>query len=97
MRLLESGVAREYDRSYTSSMKTAVSIPNPVFRSAQALADRLGMSRSELYSRALEAYIEDHKRDRVTEALNELYAEESSRLDEVLAQMQWLSLPREDW
>ena len=38
-----------------------------------------------------------HNDDKVTEALNELYSEEPSRLDEVVAQMQWLSLPREDW
>lgn len=33
----------------------------------------------------------------VRQALNKLYSEESSRLDEDLAQMQWSSLPREDW
>ena len=38
-----------------------------------------------------------HKDGKVTEALNELYSEEPSGLDEVVAQMQWLSLPREDW
>ena len=37
------------------------------------------------------------KDDKVTEALNDLYSEEPSGLDEVLAQMQRLSLPREDW
>ena len=78
-------------------MKTAVSIPDPVFHSAQSLAARLGISRSELVSRALEAYLATHKDDKVTEALNELYSEETSQLDEVVAQMQWLSLPREDW
>ncbi len=78
-------------------MKTAVSIPDPVFHSAQTLADRLGVSRSELFRRALEAYLEVHKDDKVTEALNELYSEGPASLDEVVAQMQWLSLPREDW
>ena len=37
------------------------------------------------------------KDSKVTEALNDLYSEEPSGLDEVLAQMQRLSLPREDW
>ena len=78
-------------------MKTAISIPDPVFHSAQTLADRLGISRSELFCRALEAYLATHKNDMVTEALNELYSEEPSGLDQVAAQMQWLSLPREDW
>lgn len=78
-------------------MKTAVSIPDPVFHSAQSLADRLGISRSELFCRALEAYLEVHKDDKVTEALNELYSEEPSKLDAAVAQMQWLSVPKEDW
>ena len=37
-------------------MKTAVSIPDTVFKSAERLAERLGVSRSELYARAVEAY-----------------------------------------
>ena len=35
--------------------------------------------------------------DRVLEALNRVYAEEPSELDAVIAQMQWHSLPKEDW
>lgn len=79
------------------SMKTAVSIPDPVFHGAESLAKRLGISRSELFSRALEAYIEAHKHDRLREALDAIYAEESSSLDQALAQMQWTSLPKEEW
>jgi metal-responsive CopG/Arc/MetJ family transcriptional regulator len=78
-------------------MKTAVSIPDPIFHAAESLAQRLGMSRSELFSRALEAYLETHKHDSVREALNAIYSQESSSLDETLAQMQWASLPKEDW
>ena len=50
------------------------------------------MSRSELFSRALEAYIEAHKGDRLLEALDAVYSEEPSSLDPALAQMQWASL-----
>jgi len=32
-------------------MKTAVSVPNDVFRAAERAAKRLGISRSELYAR----------------------------------------------
>ena len=42
-------------------------------------------------------YTQPHKHDRVREALDDVYAEESSNLDEALAQMQWASLSREDW
>ncbi|MDP6453761.1 MAG: hypothetical protein QF898_10670 [SAR202 cluster bacterium] len=78
-------------------MKTAISIPNPLFEAAESLAKELGMSRSELYSTAVKAYIKSHRYDGVTERLNEIYAEESSELDDVLSEMQWRSLPKEDW
>jgi metal-responsive CopG/Arc/MetJ family transcriptional regulator len=39
-------------------MKTAVSIPDDVFQSAEQLARRLGMSRSELYVQALKSYLQ---------------------------------------
>ena len=32
-----------------------------------------------------------------TEALNEVYGDESSEMDPVIAQMQWRTLPKEDW
>ncbi|HSF33786.1 MAG TPA: ribbon-helix-helix protein, CopG family [Candidatus Tectomicrobia bacterium] len=78
-------------------MKTAVSIPDPVFHAAESLAKRLGMSRSELFSRALEAYLEAHKHDRVRETLDAIYSQDASHLDATLAHMQWASLPKEDW
>lgn len=78
-------------------MKTAVSIPDPIFHAAESLAKRLGMSRSELFSRALEAYLEAHKHDSVREALDAIYSQESSSVDETLVQMQWASLPKENW
>ena len=78
-------------------MKTAVSIPDSIFRAADSLAKRLGMSRSELFAQAVEAYLEAHKQDGLIEALDEVYTEESSTLDQGLAQMQWTSLPKDDW
>jgi len=69
-------------------MKTAVSIPTPVFNKAERLAKRLGTSRSALYSKALEAYVDSHDRKGITEALNAVYATQDSRLDPVLARIQ---------
>ena len=34
-------------------MKTAISLPDPLFKSADALARRLGVSRSELFANAM--------------------------------------------
>jgi len=78
-------------------MKTAVSIPDVLFDAADEVADRLGMSRSQLYAKALAEYVSKHRDDDVTAALNRVYAEQPSELDPVLAAMQFISLPSEDW
>jgi metal-responsive CopG/Arc/MetJ family transcriptional regulator len=69
-------------------MKTAVSIPNAVFETAEQYARHEGLSRSELYAKALAEYLEHHRAERVTEALDAVYGEEPSRLDEGLARLQ---------
>jgi len=38
-------------------MKTAVSVPDPLFQRAERTAKRLGISRSELYARALNDFL----------------------------------------
>ena len=51
-------------------MKTAVSVPDLIFESAERLARRLKISRSRLYSRALGEFIARHDPDAVTEAID---------------------------
>jgi hypothetical protein len=51
-------------------MKTAVSIPDPVFEKAEAAAKRLKMSRSELYAKAVDAWVDAHSPDAITESWN---------------------------
>ena len=77
-------------------MKTAISIPDPVFKSAEQLASRLRVSRSALYSQALTAFMEEHRDDLVTSRLNEVYGgnEGAFVLDTDLASMQWRSISR---
>ncbi|HUD10598.1 MAG TPA: hypothetical protein VMR28_02905 [Candidatus Saccharimonadales bacterium] len=74
-------------------MKTAISIPDTVYKSAEQLAQRLGESRSELYTKAIKSYVEKHQDVKVTEKLDEVYSTEASQLDPVLANLQtrsWL-------
>lgn len=78
-------------------MKTAVSLPDRLFDAAERVAKRLGISRSELYARAVRKFVEEHRGDRVTEILDRVYAEADSTLDPALARLQAASLPREDW
>ena len=78
-------------------MKTAISIPDPVFQEADQTARRLGLSRSELFARAMVTYLEEHRGEGVKEALDRIYGDDESRLDPVLAKIQAASLPRERW
>ena len=75
-------------------MKTAISIPDPVFRSAERLADKLGISRSELYCRAVKDLLERHEQATVTARLNEIYGAggAGSNLEPRLAAMQARSI-----
>jgi len=56
-------------------MKTAVSIPDDVFRVTESLARRTKKSRSQLYADALREYVARHAPDEVTERMNQLCAE----------------------
>jgi metal-responsive CopG/Arc/MetJ family transcriptional regulator len=78
-------------------MKTAISLPDPIFEEAESLARQLGVSRSELYTKALKAYLQTYNHDRILNKLNQIYAEESSAPDPILTKIQFMSLPSEDW
>ncbi len=80
-------------------MKTAVSIPDTVFYSAEKLAAQLGVSRSKLYAKALAAMVQSHSENVVTAQLNEIYGPEGeeSSLDPEVVHLQSLSLPQEKW
>lgn len=78
-------------------MKTAISLPDPLFEAVDRLATRLGVSRSKLFQHAMERFLREHDEQLVTEALNRVYGSESSGLDPALAKMQAASLRREEW
>lgn len=63
-------------------MKTAVSIPDELFKIAEKTAKRLGIPRSQLFARALEEFIEFHSKESVTERLNKIYRTVSDRPEE---------------
>ncbi|MEH1831700.1 MAG: ribbon-helix-helix domain-containing protein [Nostoc sp.] len=78
-------------------MKTAISLPDSIFEEAEALARQLGVSRSELYTKALKAYLRKYNRNQILNQLNRVYSEESSEVDPILTRLQFMSLPIEDW
>lgn len=78
-------------------MKIAISIPDHLFAKAEELAERLEVSRSQLYARAIADYAERHSSHRVREKLDEVYASQESELNPALALMQSIALPPEKW
>lgn len=78
-------------------MKTAISIPDPLFEEADRLAKRLHMSRSQLYSEAVREFVAVQVNREITDTLNRVYSTEDSGVDPVLATLQVSSLPPEEW
>ena len=78
-------------------MKTAVSLPDDLFKAAESLAARLGLSRSGLYAAAIEEFVHRHQAKRVSERLNAVYSAESSTLDPDVAASQSRTRKRADW
>ncbi len=88
-----------YNFSYTIAVKTAISIPDALFKAAEGLARRLGITRSKLYQEAVAAFVEKHEARAVTDALDELYGRKPdiATLDRCVEALQTLSLPEDDW
>lgn len=78
-------------------MKTAISVPDDVFESADELAQELGISRSELYSTAVAEYLAKHRAEDITAKLNEVYAREPSGLPSEIRRAQARSIGKSDW
>lgn len=78
-------------------MKTAISIPDELFGSAEQFAQRQSISRSELYATALRHYLQMHGSDAITEQLNAIYDTEPGTLDSALLHGQLHSLPQDEW
>jgi predicted transcriptional regulator len=82
---------------YTFGMKTAVSLPDEVFRDAERLARRLKKTRSELYKEAVAEYVARHDPEAITVALDRLTAEVDSRPDEFTSAAARRMLERSEW
>ena len=78
-------------------MKVAVSIPDPVFVEAERLAVRLKTSRSDLYARALNAFVGANSPEHVTEALNAVVDEVGTEPDAFTKAAANRALKRVEW
>jgi hypothetical protein len=79
-------------------MKTAISIPDNLFEAAEKVARRLGISRSELYQRAIARYLERQGGDIVRERLDAVYGSPGSGgLDPLIRAAGEAALADEEW
>jgi metal-responsive CopG/Arc/MetJ family transcriptional regulator len=78
-------------------MKTAVSLPDDLFQEAEATARRLQVSRSELYAKAIAAFLKQHDSSVITERLNAVYSRRQAKLDGELHRAQLKSLEKDAW
>ena len=78
-------------------MKTAVSIPDDVFKRAESLARRTKKSRSRLFSEALREYVARHSPDEVTEAMNRTYEAIGETKDAFVSAAARRTLERTEW
>jgi metal-responsive CopG/Arc/MetJ family transcriptional regulator len=59
-------------------MKTAISLPDTLYEDAEKTAKSMGIPRSQLFAKALEEFINHHKRESITEKYNEIYSKITS-------------------
>jgi len=78
-------------------MKTAVSMPDELFRKAEATARRLRVSRSELYAKAIAEFLKQQDGNAITERLNQVYSRHRAKLDSGLHRAQLKSLEKDAW
>jgi metal-responsive CopG/Arc/MetJ family transcriptional regulator len=78
-------------------MKTAVSMPDELFRRAEAIAHRLRVSRSELYAKAIAEFLKQQDANTITERLNNLYSRRPAKVDSGLQRAQLKSLKKDAW
>ena len=56
-----------------TSIKTAISIREPLFEQVEALASELNVSRSRVFVLAMEEFIQRHKNRQLLEEINQAY------------------------
>jgi len=63
-------------------------MPDDLFRSAEAAARRLRVSRSELYAKAIAQFLKQYDANTITERLNHVYSQYPAKVDAGLQRAQ---------
>jgi predicted transcriptional regulator len=90
-------VDKPNSRSYTSGMKTAISLPDELFRRAEQYTRRVKKTRSCLYSDAMREYLDRHSVDEVTQRMNSVCGRVHEPLDPFLREAGRRLLKKSSW
>ena len=86
---------------YTEEVKTAISVPDNTYERVSKRARELGMSRSELFSRAAARYLDELDAESVTRqidlALSSFGPRDDSAADAVAAGHRMLAATTDEW
>lgn len=78
-------------------MKTAVSIPDEIFERAELLARRTKRSRSQVFSDAIDEYLNRHSADEITESMNRVLEATGDSADPFVSAASKRRLARIEW
>jgi metal-responsive CopG/Arc/MetJ family transcriptional regulator len=78
-------------------MKTAISIKDNVFQEAEKYAKKAKISRSQLYSDAVEEYLAKRNEDDLIARINAVCEKVDTSLDPAIRQYQSKVIKREKW
>ncbi len=64
------------------SVKTAISLPEPLFHRVEAVADELQISRSQLVATAVDEFVKRYEKRALIEAINRAYEDDPPTTEE---------------
>ena len=78
-------------------MKTAISVQDSLFQRAENYARKKKISRSQLYSVAVEEYLEKREEEDLIARINAVCEKVDTSLDPAIREYQSRTIKREDW
>jgi metal-responsive CopG/Arc/MetJ family transcriptional regulator len=88
------------------AVKTAISMDESLFASAEKVAAEMEIPRSQLFSLAMEKYLEQRLNESIIRAINEAYADEETDPEEIeynrarsafVKRQMWKSTENDEW
>ncbi|MBA7604569.1 hypothetical protein ES703_11694 [subsurface metagenome] len=79
------------------NMKTAISVTDSLFKQVEEAAKKMGISRSRLFSIAIQELLHHHYEENVTNKLNEVYQQGEGSLGKEIDKIQAHSIPEKYW